>query len=512
MLYFKLREWQKRIVDEYSSRKAFGLFLDMGLGKTPTSLAFAEQNICTKVLCITINPKATETYEDEGWWWWSQQSSLEYTYLDKYAKDFKKDRSEFFLINYERLHKTRRRDKTTRKAPPIEMRDDVRHFIESCKGHNLAIIVDESHELKSLNSVQSKVFNQILKLANRKADNTFLYLLSGTPFTSGYIDLYSQLKLLGFPENKGFFMDMFCERGQVPGLLGWQQPIVGYKNIDLLYKLIHLYAVTIKSEMVVTLPEKVFIDHISSMSEDFKIFIRDTAKPIDIQSTIDRHLLSVSKRFDGESKVNNPFFRNMAWPELDWLAETSGQFWLRARELSIGFQGNASKSIWYDRRRIRQLKRFLTYNPGNYVMFYNYTPELTELYEICEELGYNIDVYCGEIKSLTFYNKYRAQTPEQRLTNTKNIIISNFASGSTGMNWQAYNHCIMFSLPVFSHFQQAHKRVHRDGSTEIVFYHLFFQNNWLDLGMKKSIEEGVEYDTRLFESDLTRTKALLDAS
>ena len=39
-LYNQLFDYQKNIVDKYKDRDSFGLFLDMGLGKTVLSLAF----------------------------------------------------------------------------------------------------------------------------------------------------------------------------------------------------------------------------------------------------------------------------------------------------------------------------------------------------------------------------------------------------------------------------------------------------------------------------------------
>ena len=44
MLYEKLYDFQKKIVDSYYTKKRLGLFLDMGLGKTITSLALCEKN------------------------------------------------------------------------------------------------------------------------------------------------------------------------------------------------------------------------------------------------------------------------------------------------------------------------------------------------------------------------------------------------------------------------------------------------------------------------------------
>ena len=54
MLYDMLLDWQKEIVDNIQKRnlRSYGLFLDMGLGKTIVGLSLAEINKCTKVIII----------------------------------------------------------------------------------------------------------------------------------------------------------------------------------------------------------------------------------------------------------------------------------------------------------------------------------------------------------------------------------------------------------------------------------------------------------------------------
>ena len=102
-IYSKLYTFQQHIVDKFADRENFGLFIDMGLGKTPLSLAFAEVNDCTKVIIITINSKALETESDSGsWLYWAKQSSVPYTTFTKSSKPvFDKTRPELLLINYE---------------------------------------------------------------------------------------------------------------------------------------------------------------------------------------------------------------------------------------------------------------------------------------------------------------------------------------------------------------------------------------------------------------------------
>lgn len=507
MIYDKLYDFQKNIIDKFEDRQSFGLFLDMGLGKTPTSLAFAERHNCTKIIVITINTKACETEETSGsWLFWAKQLDTKYTFYNKHSS-IKEDNyyePEFLLINYEALFKR------TNKIRTNELKNNITTFLHNCTNNNVAIIVDESHKIKNLQSKQTIAIMSIKKLATVYGKNVYTYLLTGTPFTQGYIDLYAQLKLLGCSLNKGQFIDSFCVRGNLQGLLGWQQPIIGYRNIDELYRLVHKYALTIKSEDIVNLPDKIFVEHTSKESHTFSMFYREFVKSNEVVDEFKNQNKEVyePEKYIKDVKVGNPFFRNVAWPDLKWMAETSGTFWLRARQLSIGFQGNAEESIWYDKTRLYMLETFLENNEDNYVLFYNYTPELFELFDICEKLGYSIDVYCGEIKSLKNYEKYCQLSEDDKLSNKKNIIIANFASGATGMNWQEYNKCIIFSLPLYKDYEQGIKRVHRLGQKSTVFYHIFYQKNWLDYSMKKSLDEASDYSLKMFEADLARVNRL----
>lgn len=511
MIYEKLYNWQQGIINKFFDKQSFGLFLDMGLGKTPISLGFAEAHKCEKVIVITINSKALEDEHTSGSWLnWSKQSNMNYVLTNKYSNNIGCADNSVFLINYESLF-SRKVDRT--KA--ISLSDKVMTFIKSCKDKTVSIIIDESHKMKDMQSKQTKAIFEIKRELSRCCKAMHVYLLSGTPFTQGYIDLYTQLKMLGYQETKGKFTDDFCIKGSIAGLYEWQQPIVGYKNIDALYALIHRYAITIMSKDMVDLPETVFVEHRMPISTAFEAFVSETMKGKDILLENDRHSTKMTKnldRYNVEKKVNNPFFRNIAYPNLDWFADTNGVFWLRARQLSIGFQGNASKAEWFDRSRLNAIKTFLMNNEDNYVLFYNYTSELTELFDICEELDYKIDVYCGEIKSLTFYEEYEKLSESEQLVSKKRIILANFASGSTGMNWQLYNKCIITSLPVYKDYAQALKRIHRLGQKHTCIYHIFYSMNWLDYSMKKSLDECTTYTLDMFMADLDRIKSIQDES
>lgn len=504
MIYDKLYPFQKKIIDTFASKKSFGLFVDMGLGKTPISLALAERNECEKIMIITLNSKATESEQLDGsFLWWAKKAKLKYKFKTKFDESFENDPT-VFIVNYEALY-----NRSKNKKAKVELKDNIKAFIKTCYKKNVALIVDESHKMKNLQSIQTIAINKIKQEMRLWSNEVYTYLLTGTPFTTGYIDLYSQMKTLGYPDTKQTFVDNFCVRGNLPGLLGWQQPIVGYKNVDMLFDTLHQYAITMKSDAVANLPEQIFFDHITPVGRDFESFMTEKDTVQNINGIITKHKLGSQFKLPPQTaKVNNPFYRNIAYPDLDWLAETTGTMWLRARQLSIGFQGNESNDRWFDERRLEQLKKFLSENPNNYVLFYNFTSELTRLYDICEELGYNIDVYCGPVKSTYFYERYKEQKLEERLVNNKNIILSNFSSGSTGKNWQEYNNMIIFSLPVYKDWEQGLKRIHRLGQQHTTFYHIFYQDNWLDRSMLQSLKDCTDYSVKMFESDLNRVSRM----
>lgn len=508
MLYDMLLDWQKEIVDNIQKRnlRSYGLFLDMGLGKTIVGLSLAEINKCTKVIIVSINSKAMESKDVNGsFLYWASKSDIGYErvitkeiFKKPLEAKFEVNSKDILMLNYESLY--------DRKNSENKIRTEIYDFIMGCKGQNICILVDESHKIADHKSKQSKAIMEIQTLCKKVSPmHVWSFLMSGTPFTNGYISLWNQLKFLGCPLALGKFKEQFCIEEHVYGRPAYVTKIKGYKNVDILFKIVHNYAVTIDSSDVIKLPPQMFIDMTYPETRYFKLFTRekieasvvikeneqrDDKLPNEyLNPILDSFKKSASKR------VTNPYYRNIDFPSMDYICDTTSEFWIRSREMSIGFVGNSEEYIWYDTTRIDMLRDFLKTYKDNYILFYSFTPELIEIYNVADSLGYNISIYSGAIKDMESYDNLDSEKPT--------IVIGNWQSMSTGMNLQKFNKVIIFDYPVYRDWAQGLKRVHRIGQkADRVIYYIMCQDNFLDKGMKESLEEKIDYTKDMFKNDL----------
>ena len=68
-----------------------------------------------------------------------------------------------------------------------------------------------------------------------------VYLLSGTPWTVGFVDLFSQLKLLGYKTTWKDFEDRFIVYDDAWYGSRHNRPIKEYKNVETLYEILAQY-------------------------------------------------------------------------------------------------------------------------------------------------------------------------------------------------------------------------------------------------------------------------------
>lgn len=176
-----MHDYQNEAVRFIKERKKCALFLDMGLGKTVSSLTaasdFLDDVLVTKVLIIAPLRVANTVWAQEAnkWEHLSHLKTVICTGTQTERLAALSSDADVFITN----------------------RENTQWLIESVKWDFDMLIVDESSSFKNPASKRFKYLKKVLKYVNS------IVLLTGTPSPQGYIDLWSQLYLVDNGERLG---------------------------------------------------------------------------------------------------------------------------------------------------------------------------------------------------------------------------------------------------------------------------------------------------------------------
>lgn len=282
MIYDKLYPYQKKIVDGQTNPSS-ALFMDMGTGKTITSLALFEKSKKTRLLIICLVSKLFD---------WQDEVVLNFPHIKNVAilnkgtaknLEILQDKNiEVIICNYESIW---RLDK----------------HILNYVNEQFFVIVDESHKIKNTKSKIGKFTRKLSLRTNSKC------ILTGTPQNHGYLDYYNQLSFIDvFKMSEKEFKRDHCVYKLVEMHGKYFQELVGYKNYQELEEVIHRNCVF------------------------FKRTVDDELIPTEISEKIQKHK-SIDKF--KKSRVHG-----------DIIAENSSTLRLYLRQLCSGFIGQENVS------------------------------------------------------------------------------------------------------------------------------------------------------------------------
>lgn len=223
MIYDKLYDYQKRIVDSRKDYESHALFMDMGTGKTITSLALFEQSKLKKILVICIVSKREDWYDEI-----KSNCNIDSIILDKGTtknKELLKKKANGYIVNFESCWR---------------LDNDLLDLIDE----DWFIIVDESHKIKNTKSKIGKFMNKLRTKTYAKC------ILTGTPQNQGYIDYYNQLRFIDVIMMKeAQFKKEYCvyELSSFGGR--YVNQLVGYKNVQELDRIINENCVFFKRDI-----------------------------------------------------------------------------------------------------------------------------------------------------------------------------------------------------------------------------------------------------------------------
>lgn len=188
----KLYAHQEEAIKFLLSRNGCILGLDMGLGKTLTSIVAALESGAKKILIVC--PSSTKIN-------WEREINVfsdETTIIDgKIWKDAK-----FTIINFEILKNFHTLKNIILKEGETPKRDLANAGFDLC-------IVDEAHYLKNNESIRGEI---MLELSTKYNINKF-WLLTGTPVANRPMDFFNLLKIIKAPiaDNWKYFAVRYCD-------------------------------------------------------------------------------------------------------------------------------------------------------------------------------------------------------------------------------------------------------------------------------------------------------------
>ena len=406
----QLFDYQEKALALTSDKDNSAFYYDMGLGKT--FIGSERLRLYGERVNIIVCQKSK--IKD-----WCEHFKEHYTDYAVFDLTNKKDMQAFMIypiykcigiINYELAYR----------------REELRQL------KDFTMMLDESSMIKNETAKRTKF---ILSL---KPSHTIL--LSGTPTDGKYEFLYSQLRLLGWKITKTAYYNRYIKTE----LRSYGGPmfrvVTGYKNVsELKAKLKEYGAVFAKAEEVIKLPEKKFIKEYSTVSSDYKKFMKDRVIKID------------DKELTGDSTLSKRLYARMLCSA-------------------------------YSKDKISRLIDLVNSTSDRVIIFYNFNTELEALRKVLFDRP--ISIVNGQIKNLKAYEN-----------NDNSVTLIQYQAGAMGLNLQKANRIIYFSLPERSElFEQSKARICRIGQEKQCYYHIMMCH--------KSVEEKI-YECLLMRKDYT---------
>lgn len=286
MIYNELYDYQRKIVDNENKKKSHALFMDMGTGKTITSLALFEQSKLKKILVIDIVSK-NQDWADEL----LERTGIKATILNKGTtknKELLQNGSHAYVVNYESCWRL--------DTELLKLIDD-----------SWFIIVDESHKIKN---TKSKIGKFMQKLATK---TPYKCILTGTPQSQGYIDYYNQLRFIDvFKMKESEFKHDYCVYDLASFNGQYVSQLVGYRNTQELDKIINDNCVFFKRDIAnEMIPTDVYVNIEKHKSYDK--FRKDKVFDDVIGDSMSAHRMGLKQLCSGFIKDIHVHHNKMNW-------------------------------------------------------------------------------------------------------------------------------------------------------------------------------------------------------
>lgn len=414
-------------------RKNFGLFMEMGTGKTKVILDLLGnyyKDGQVKRPSLIVAPVAVINN-------WKREAALNQPHLRVVVAQgtqgkkllaidqVKQGLADVVVINYESLWR----------------------LAEDFSIEWFAMVLDESTRIKHRGTQQAKAIIKLGRAASKK------YIMTGTPAPNSPLELYNQIRFLDesvFGSSWYAFRDRYAIMG---GYGGYQ--VLGWKNLpELTQKLASISYRVLKKDCL-DLPEKVYKEYRMPMEKDQAKFYKELAD--DLITTI----------------AGTDIVATVVLAKLTKLRQIASGFVYRDDGATINLDKNP---------KLDQLEILLQEIAPRHkvVIWTSFREELTLVSAICSKLGLKWVKLDGTINAKERDNVVQNFQNDE----TVRVFIGQQHAGGIGITLTAADYCIFFSNDYSHEIRvQAEDRLHRIGQRNQVTY--------IDLIMKGTLDSTI---------------------
>ena len=337
-------------------------------------------------------------------------------------------------------------DSDTRRVIGVINYDLIFRRKQLLKLKDFTLMLDESSLIQNVKAKRTKA---VLKMQPRN-----VILLSGTPTSGKYENLWTQCHLLGWDITDELYQKQYINwtnievGGAVHKIVDKDDP---YKNVERLKSKIREHgAVFLKTEECFDLPQQIFTDVTVESSKEYRRFVKS-------------HIVTIE--------------------DTDIVGDTTLTQMLGEREL-CGMYSSAKLQAFAD---------ILDSTSDRLIIFYNFDRELAKLIAVAEEHERPISQVNGHVKDLTAYED-----------EADSVTFIQYQAGAMGLNLQKADKIVYFTLPLQSElFEQSKKRIHRIGQTKTCFYYLMICKGSIEERIKQTLELRRDFTDELFRETQT---------
>lgn len=408
------------IVKLFKERRGAALLADMGTGKTLISIAVTGALIKRNVRrMLVVSPKTIMNVWEEEF-----RKFADYPYaLTVLDGDLAKKRMAFgYMTNPAVLQ-----------VIVVGYESCWRMEKEITKWKPDFIVCDESTKIKNPMAKQAKALHKLGRISK------YNMILTGTPFTNGPLDIFSQYK---FIDDSVFGASFYGFRSKYAIVGGYgNHQIVGYKNLAELAKKVHSIAYRIRIEDAVDLPP--FID------ETRYVKLEPSAQSV--YEKLERDCYAELE--GGEITVRTVL------TQLLRLSQCTGGF-IRTDDEGAAVQVSSAKL-----EALEDILDACLDEGRKVVVFARFVPEIEAIAKLLKKKGVGYALIMGSVKDRAEQVSRFQSDPAVK------VFVGQLQTVGMGLTLTAASVAVFYSLDYsYTNFTQSRARIHRIGQTDKCLY------------------------------------------